>query len=87
MSKTGKSVARERRSPDDWIRRRLHWSGKGLEMGLRKFLKEAAVTLRLAAKPTRKEFMLSLKIAFIGIALVGVISYLIRFIALALQSF
>ncbi len=56
-------------------------------MGLRKFLKEAAVTLRLAAKPTRKEFMLSLKIAFIGIALVGVISYLIRFIALALQSF
>ncbi|MDH5362200.1 MAG: protein translocase SEC61 complex subunit gamma [Aigarchaeota archaeon] len=56
-------------------------------MGLREFLKEASVTLRLAAKPTRKEFMLSLKIALIGIALIGIISYLIRFIALALQSF
>jgi len=56
-------------------------------MGLKEFLKEASVTLRLAAKPTRKEFMLSLKIALIGTGLVGIISYLIRFVALALQSF
>ncbi|MDH5702783.1 MAG: protein translocase SEC61 complex subunit gamma [Aigarchaeota archaeon] len=69
------------------MRRRLRWPGNGLKMGLREFLKEASVTLRLAAKPTRKEFMLSLKIALIGIALIGIISYLIRFIALALQSF
>jgi len=67
--------------------RRLHWPGRGFEMGLREFLKEALVTLRLAAKPTRKEFMLSLKIALIGTGLVGIISYLIRFVALALQSF
>jgi len=67
--------------------RHLRWPGRWFEMGFRDFLKEASVTLRLAAKPTRKEFMLSLKIALMGTALVGIISYVIRFIALALQSF
>jgi protein translocase SEC61 complex gamma subunit len=41
--------------------------------------------LRVATKPSIEDFVQSLKITFLGITVVGVITYLIQFLALLLQ--
>lgn len=56
-------------------------------MGLREFINSTIATLKLAMKPTREEFMKSLKITLLGIIIIGLITFVLRFIALALQSF
>jgi len=55
-------------------------------MGLRSFLSSARRLLRLATKPGRSELWLSIKICFLGIALVGVIGFVIKLISTALQG-
>lgn len=56
-------------------------------MGLKEFINSTLVTLKLAIKPNREEFMKSLKITLLGIIIIGLITFALRFIALALQSF
>ncbi len=55
-------------------------------MGLRDFLKSTVTLFRLARKPTRREFMLALRITLLGVSVIGLIAFIIRFLALALQS-
>jgi protein translocase SEC61 complex gamma subunit len=50
-------------------------------MGVRSFLSSARRLLRLATKPGRSELWLSIKICFLGTALVGIIGFIIKLIA------
>ncbi len=42
--------------------------------------------LRLATKPTREEYMTSLKMSLLGLTLVGSIAFIIRFIFVSLYT-
>ncbi|MDJ0270054.1 MAG: protein translocase SEC61 complex subunit gamma [Aigarchaeota archaeon] len=53
-------------------------------MGLKSFLKSAATLLKLAKKPTWEEFSISMRITLLGVAIVGLIAFIIRFLAIAL---
>ncbi|RLG00464.1 MAG: protein translocase SEC61 complex subunit gamma [Thaumarchaeota archaeon] len=55
-------------------------------MGFKSFFKSAWVTFKLARKPNRKEFLLALRITLIGVALIGAITFIIRFVAIAIQG-
>lgn len=55
-------------------------------MGVRDFFKNAVIMFKLARKPSRKEFFLALRITLLGIAIIGLIAFIIRFAAIALQS-
>jgi protein translocase SEC61 complex gamma subunit len=50
-------------------------------MGIRSWLTQAARTLKLATKPGREELWLSIKISVLGIGAVGLVGFIIRFIA------
>jgi len=53
---------------------------------IRSFLSSARRLLRLATKPGRSELWLSIKICFLGTALVGVIGFVIKLIATTLGA-
>jgi len=57
-------------------------------MGLASFLSSCSrlLKLKMARKPSRDEFRLSLKICFIGIAAVGGIGFIISYIAFILGA-
>jgi protein translocase SEC61 complex gamma subunit len=55
-------------------------------MGLKEFAKSVMVTLRVARKPTSDEFMVLARIVLIGVFLLGAISFIVRYLALALQG-
>jgi len=55
-------------------------------MGLREFIRSSAVTLKLMRKPTRREFMLAVRITLMGVAAIGGITFIVKFIALAIQG-
>ncbi|MDW8084269.1 MAG: protein translocase SEC61 complex subunit gamma [Candidatus Caldarchaeum sp.] len=54
-------------------------------MGLVSFIKSAITLLRMAKKPTSREYSITLRITLLGLAIIGVITFLIRFLALAFQ--
>jgi len=56
-------------------------------MGLRSFLSSAARLLKLAKKPGRSELWLSVKICLLGIAVVGAVGFIIKFISGLMQGF
>jgi len=55
-------------------------------MGLKEFFKSSAVTLKLTRKPTRHEFMVAIRITLLGVAAIGGITFIVKFIALAIQG-
>jgi protein translocase SEC61 complex gamma subunit len=55
-------------------------------LGLRSFFSSAAKMLKLAKKPGRDELWLSIKICFLGIAVIGVVGFIIKFISATLQA-
>jgi protein translocase SEC61 complex gamma subunit len=55
-------------------------------MGLKSWLSQASRTLKLAVKPGREELMLSIKISILGIGAVGLIGFVIKFIAFAIPG-
>jgi len=55
-------------------------------LGLRSFLSSAAKMLKLAKKPGRDELWLSVKICVLGIAVIGVVGFIIKFISATLQA-
>lgn len=50
---------------------------RGLRPRLKNFLRNAVRVLRVSSKPTGEEYKASLKITSIGIAIIGLIGYLI----------
>ena len=55
-------------------------------MGLRSFFQSASRLLRTISRPDWKTYSLSLKIVFIGVALLGSIGFLIRLISVTIQG-
>ena len=55
-------------------------------MGIRSFLSASKRLLKLATKPGRSELWLSIKICFLGMALIGVIGFIIKLIPTILQN-
>ncbi|MCS7095179.1 MAG: protein translocase SEC61 complex subunit gamma [Thaumarchaeota archaeon] len=52
-------------------------------MGIRDFFRSTVVLFRVSRKPSRDEYFILARIVLIGIALLGLISMVIRFIFLA----
>lgn len=52
-------------------------------MGLRSWLSQAARTLKLAVKPGKSELWLSVKISVLGVGVIGLIGFIIKFLSLA----
>lgn len=61
--------------------------GRGWRMKFKEFFKNASVMFKLARKPSREEFLLAVRITLLGVGIIGLIAFIIRFIALAMQSF
>ena len=55
-------------------------------MGLKEFFKSSSATLKLTRKPTRDELMQAIKIILIGVAAIGGITFVVKFLALAVQG-
>jgi protein transport protein SEC61 subunit gamma-like protein len=53
----------------------------------RSWVSEYTRVLKLAKKPGRKEYSLTSKVTGIGIVLVGIIGYLIKFVSVIIQNF
>ena len=51
-------------------------------MGLGSFLQSASRLLRTLARPDWKTYWLSIKIVFVGVAIIGAIGYIVKFISL-----
>ncbi len=56
-------------------------------MGIASSLKSWTRALKLAKKPGRTELWLSIKICTLGITVIGVVAFIIKFISAALQGF
>lgn len=54
-------------------------------MGIRSFFSSAAKMLKLAKKPGRDELWLSVKICILGIAAIGAVGFIIKFLSATLQ--
>lgn len=55
-------------------------------MGLSSFFQSASRLLRTLAKPDWKTYWLSIKIVFIGVAVLGAIGYIIRLVSVTIQG-
>jgi protein translocase SEC61 complex gamma subunit len=55
-------------------------------MGLVSFIKSSITILKLAKKPSQKEYSITLRITLLGIAIIGLLTFIIRFVALAFQG-
>lgn len=55
-------------------------------MGTRDFLKAMGSVLRLSKKSDREQFMLYLKLVLLGVAVVGTIGFIIKFISTVLPT-
>ena len=56
-------------------------------MGLSSFLESVNRVLRLASKPGREEIWLSVKIGILGVSVLGIIGFVIRFLSAMIQGF
>ncbi len=54
-------------------------------MGLRELIESWRKIIMLASKPDKEELLLSIKIIFLGFTIVGVISFIIKYIASILK--
>ena len=55
-------------------------------MGTREFLKSMGSVIRLSKKSDREQFVLYLKLVLMGVAVVGTLGFIIKFISTALPS-
>ena len=55
-------------------------------MGARDFIKSMGSVIRLAKKSDREQFYLYLKLVLLGVAVVGTIGFLVKFISTVLPS-
>jgi len=54
-------------------------------MGLASFIKNTITLLKMAKKPSGREYSITLRITLLGLGIIGLISFIIRFLALAFQ--
>jgi len=59
---------------------------KLLVMGARDFLKSMGSVIRLSKKSDREQFVLYLKLVLLGVAVVGTIGFIIKFISTVLPT-
>ncbi len=55
-------------------------------MGARDFLRSMASVFRLSKKSDREEFMLYLKLVGVGVLIIGMIGFLIKFVSAAFPT-
>ncbi|MFP3984818.1 MAG: protein translocase SEC61 complex subunit gamma [Candidatus Bathyarchaeia archaeon] len=55
-------------------------------LGIKSFLQSVTRLLKLATKPGREELWQSLKICLLGIAVVGLVGFVIKLISMFLQG-
>jgi preprotein translocase subunit Sss1 len=55
-------------------------------MGIKSWLSQASRTLKLAVKPGREELWLSIKISFLGIGVIGLIGFVIKYLGFAITQ-
>ena len=55
-------------------------------MGLREFARSVVTLFKVSSKPSREEFFLLVRVVLIGVGLIGGISFVVRFILLAVQG-
>ncbi|MEM2237483.1 MAG: protein translocase SEC61 complex subunit gamma [Candidatus Caldarchaeum sp.] len=55
-------------------------------MGLLSFIKSTVTLFKMARKPSRKEYSVTLRITLLGLGIIGLIAFIIRFLALAFQA-
>ena len=55
-------------------------------LGLKSFLASCIRLVKLIGKPDSKDFLASVKISFIGLAVLGVLGFIIKFLATMLQA-
>ncbi|MDG6926558.1 MAG: protein translocase SEC61 complex subunit gamma [Nitrososphaerota archaeon] len=55
-------------------------------MGAREFLKSMGSVIRLSKKSDREQFVLYLKLVLLGMAVVGTIGFVIKFISVVLPT-
>ena len=55
-------------------------------MGAREFLKSMGSVIRLAKKSDREQFFLYLKLVLLGVAVVGTVGFIVKFISSVLPS-
>jgi protein translocase SEC61 complex gamma subunit len=55
-----------------------------MTMGIKSWLQQAARTLKLAVKPGREELWLSIKISILGIGAIGLIGFVIKYLAITI---
>ncbi|MCC7573584.1 MAG: protein translocase SEC61 complex subunit gamma [Candidatus Methanofastidiosum sp.] len=53
----------------------------------RSWISEYTRVLKLAKKPGRKEYSLTSKVTGIGIVLIGLIGYILKFVSVIIQNF
>ncbi len=49
------------------------------------FIKNMIMPLKMAKKPSGREYSITLRINLLGLAIIGLIAFIIRFLALAFQ--
>ncbi len=55
-------------------------------MGVKEFARSVITVFRVAQKPTKETYLTFARITLIGVLLLGVISFLVRFLMIALQG-
>ncbi|MEM4302843.1 MAG: protein translocase SEC61 complex subunit gamma [Candidatus Caldarchaeum sp.] len=55
-------------------------------MGLLSFIKSTVTLFKMARKPSQKEYSVTLRITLLGLGIIGLIAFIIRFLALAFQA-
>lgn len=55
-------------------------------MGAREFLKSMGSVIRLSKKSDREQFVLYLKLVLLGVAVVGTLGFIIKFISTVLPT-
>lgn len=53
----------------------------------RSWISEYTRVLKLAKKPSRKEYSLTSKVTGIGIILIGIIGYMLKFVSVVIQNY
>ncbi|KYC51868.1 MAG: preprotein translocase subunit SecE [Candidatus Methanofastidiosum methylothiophilum] len=53
----------------------------------RSWISEYTRVLKLAKKPSRKEYSLTSKVTGIGIILIGIIGYILKFVSVVIQNY
>lgn len=55
-------------------------------MGIKDFLASFKRLIKIITKPSRKEIWVSIKVGVIGIVIIGVVGFVIKFLATMLQA-